>query len=131
MEKERLSGVLGLGMDLVEVRRFAGVIERQGEAFLNRVFTAGERAYCEAKQDPAPFFAARFAVKEAVAKAFGTGIGGKMGWLEIEVRHWETGAPRVELSGAAARLAQERGVEQVFVTISHTESMAGATVLLQ
>lgn len=118
-------------MDLVDVERFGRVMERQGEAFLKRVFTEGERVYCGTKGSPAPFFAARFAVKEAVSKAFGTGIGRQMGWLEIEVQRLESGAPVVKLSGGAARLAQERGVREILVTLSHTDGVAGATVLLQ
>lgn len=124
-------GVLGLGMDLVEVPRLAGVIERQGEAFLRRIFTDQERAYCSSKSEPTPFYAARFAAKEAVAKAFGTGIGREIGWLDIEVTHLETGAPVVGLHGAGAELARRRGVRRVLVSLTHTGSTAGATVLLQ
>lgn len=131
MEEARQRGVVGLGMDLVEVERFARVMERQGEAFLRRVFTEHEREYCDSKRDSAPFYAARFAVKEAVAKAFGTGIGERMSFLDIEVRHLDSGAPTVELRGPAAELARQRGVCGVLVTLSHTDTVVGATVLLQ
>lgn len=124
-------GVIGLGIDLVEIPRLAGVIERQGDAFLRRIFTEQERAYCSSKSEPAAFYAARFAAKEAVAKAFGTGIGREIGWLDIEVTHLETGAPMVRLHGAGVELARQRGVKSVLVSLTHTGSTAGATVLLQ
>ena len=123
--------VLGIGMDLVEVERIAKAIERQGERFLDRVYTAAERAYCETKRNSAPFFAVRFAAKEAVAKAFGTGIGGEIGLLDIEVGHHPTGAPLIRLHGNGAQLAERRGVVEVLVTLTHTEVTAGATVVLQ
>ena len=125
------AAILGLGMDLVEVSRIEGVLQRQGEAFLRRVFTPLERAYCETKARPAPFFAARFAAKEAAAKAFGTGIGEHIGWLDIEVVHESSGAPLLVFYGKGAALAARRGVGGVLVSLTHTESMAAATVLLQ
>jgi holo-[acyl-carrier protein] synthase len=124
-------GVLGIGVDLVEVHRFATVLARQGAAFLERVFTEGERGYCGAKMDPAPFYAARFAAKEAVSKAFGTGIGAALGWRDIEVYHIEGGAPAVRLHGKAEALAVERGVKRVWLSLSHTETMSIAQVVLE
>ncbi len=123
-------GVLGVGVDLVEVHRFAAVMARQGSAFVERVFTEGERTYCGQKVDPAPFYAARFAAKEAVSKAFGTGIGGTLSWKEIEVYHLEGGAPAVMLHGKAADFALERGVKRVWISLSHTDTMAIAQVVL-
>lgn len=131
MEMPSLRGVLGVGLDLVDVPRFAGTLERQGDAFLRRVFTAAEREYCEAKRFPVPHFAARFAAKEAVSKAFGTGIGAEIGWLDIEVFHGPKGAPGVRLLGRGAVLAQDRSVREVLLTLTHTEQQAGALVVLQ
>ncbi len=119
-----------MGVDLVEVLRLEAAIERQGEAFLRRVFTDGEREYCTAKAEPAVFYAARFAAKEAVAKAFGTGIGASIGWLDIEVVHDEAGAPQVRLLGKGTELAESRRVGRVLVSLTHTGGMAAASVVL-
>lgn len=124
-------GILGIGVDLVEVHRFAAVLARQGSAFVQRVFTEGERNYCGAKVVPAPFYAARFAAKEAVSKAFGTGIGSVLSWRDIEVYHLEGGAPAVRLHGKAEAFAVERGVKRVWLSLSHTETMAIAQVVLE
>lgn len=123
--------MLGVGLDLVEVPRFAGVIERHGEPFIQRIFTGHEQLYCNSKHSPAQFYAARFAAKEAIAKAFGTGIGAQLGWQDIEVRHTASGAPEIRLSGKGAELAAERGVCEILVSLTHTESMAAAQVFLQ
>jgi holo-[acyl-carrier protein] synthase len=131
MGEARPTGVVGLGLDLVEVARLGAVIGRQGERFLRRVFTEGEREYCSAKSEPAVFYAARFAAKEAVAKAFGTGIGAAIGWLDIEVVRDAAGAPGVCLVGKGAELAVSRGVNRVFLSLTHTGGMAAASVVLQ
>jgi holo-[acyl-carrier protein] synthase len=131
MGESRTTGVVGLGLDLVEVDRLGAAIERHGERFLRRVFTEGERDYCEAKSEPAVFYAARFAAKEAVAKAFGTGIGADIGWLDIEVVRNAFGAPAVHLAGKGAELAALRGVDRVLLSITHTRGMAAASVVLQ
>jgi holo-[acyl-carrier protein] synthase len=104
------NGVLGTGIDLVENERMQQVLRRWGGRFKNRVFLSGEQAYCETKAVPCRHYAGRFAVKEAVTKAFGTGIGTHIGWLDIEVvRSPRTGAPSVVLSGRAQALARKRG----------------------
>ena len=120
-----------MGLDLVEVERLGAVIGRQGERFLRRVFTEGEREYCSSKSEPAVFYAARFAAKEAVAKAFGTGIGAAIGWLDIEVVRNVAGAPEMRLSGKGAELAASRGVDRIFLSLTHTAGMAAASVVLQ
>lgn len=124
-------GVVGLGLDLVEVERLRAVIARQGDRFLRRVFTEGEREYCSAKSEPAVFYAARFAAKEAVSKAFGTGIGATIGWLDIEVLRNVSGAPEILLTGKGAELAESRGVVRVLLSLTHTGGMAAASVVLQ
>jgi holo-[acyl-carrier protein] synthase len=121
--------ILGLGIDLVEVARIEQSIERHGERFLRRVFTEGEIAYCAAMKAPAPFYAARFAAKEAVSKALGTGIGAECGWLEIEVRRKASGAPFVVLHGAAADTARRLGIATVLLSLSHTRHSAIAQAI--
>jgi holo-[acyl-carrier protein] synthase len=123
-------GVLGLGLDLVDVGRLEKVIARQGQVFLRRVFTSGEQEYCEAKAEPAVFYAARFAAKEAVAKAFGTGIGAALGWLDVEVLREASGAPQIRLLGKGAALARSRSVARVLLSLTHTGGMAAASVVL-
>jgi holo-[acyl-carrier protein] synthase len=121
--------ILGLGIDLVEVARIEQSIARHGDRFLHRVFTAGEIAYCSPMKTPAPFYAARFAAKEAVSKALGTGIGAACGWLEIEVRRKASGAPFVVLHGAAAETAQRLGIASVLLSLSHTGHSAIAQAI--
>jgi len=122
--------ILGTGIDLVENARIAASISKFGDRFLNRVFCEGEIAYCRKMRDPAPHYAARFAAKEAVSKAFGCGIGELIGFLEIEVVRAESGAPAILLHGGGRRLAEERRVHQIFLSLSHTEHYAVANVLL-
>lgn len=123
--------VLGIGIDLVEVSRFEDALQRQGDRFLNRIFTEGEQKYCGDKAQAAQFYAARFAAKEAVSKAFGTGIGAELGWLDIEVRHNAMGGPEVCLHGKGADLARTRGVREILVSLTHTASTAAASIILQ
>jgi len=131
MNVEGLNRVLGIGLDLVEIERFHEVIRRQGERFLQRVFTKAEQDYCSSKKTPAMFFAVRFAAKEAVAKAFRTGIGDELGWLDIEVTHDPNGAPFIRLLGKGVELAKQRGVTEVLVSLTHTSATAAASVILQ
>ncbi len=121
--------ILGLGVDIVETSRIKSAILRHGEAFLERVFTDEEIAYCSAMKDPHPFYAARFAAKEAVSKAFGTGLGSEMAFREIEVRRKESGEPFIVLSGTAAETAERLGIREVRVSLSHTEQYGVANAL--
>jgi holo-[acyl-carrier protein] synthase len=123
--------VLGIGVDLVENARIEHSVERFGERFLHRVFTTGEIAYSQSMKYPARHLAARFAAKEAVSKAFGTGIGKAMGWKDIDVRRKESGEPFVVLEGGAKKLAEERKVSKVSITLSHTEHHAMAMVVME
>jgi holo-[acyl-carrier protein] synthase len=122
--------VLGIGVDLVECARIERSLERFGEKFLHRVFTDGEVAYSMSMKFPARHLAARFAAKEAVSKAFGTGIGKAMGWRNIDVQKKPSGEPFLVFSGPAQKLATERGVTVAFVTLSHTEHHAIACIVL-
>ncbi|MEI7910468.1 MAG: holo-ACP synthase [Verrucomicrobiota bacterium] len=119
----------GIGIDVVEVARIAAAIERHGEAFVARLFTAAERAYCDTKKAPAIHYAARFAAKEAVAKALGTGIGAHAGWLELEITHLASGAPKLSLHGAAAAFANSHGIREVQISLTHTHAYAAANAV--
>lgn len=119
------------GIDLVENARIALALERSGEAFLRRTFTEAEVVYCRAHRDPVPRFAARFAAKEAVAKAFGTGIGHSAAFREIEVIHEATGAPAVKLHGSAAATAAAQGITLLSLSLTHTDHYAAAMVVVQ
>jgi holo-[acyl-carrier protein] synthase len=122
---------LGTGIDLVENDRMQALLGRWGGKFKDRVFLPSEQRYCEAKAFPWLHYAGRFAVKEAVSKAFGTGFGPNIGWLDIEVlRHQGTGAPSVRLRDKAQELAEGRGVGTVLVSLAHTRNYAVAQALL-
>src|SRR6266478_2471532 len=123
--------VIGIGVDLVEVARIQHSVERFGEKFLHRVFTDGEIEYSMSMKFPARQLAARFAAKEAVSKAFGTGIGKAMGWRNIDVRKKPSGEPYLVFSGPAQELAAKRGVASALITLSHTEHHAMASVVLE
>jgi holo-[acyl-carrier protein] synthase len=123
--------VLGIGVDLVENDRMQEMLDRWGPKFKEKVFLKKEQQYCETKAAPGHHYAARFAVKEAVSKAFGTGMGPHIGWLDIEVvRDPETGAPSVKLSKKARKLASARNAGDVLVSLSHTKNYAMAHALL-
>jgi holo-[acyl-carrier protein] synthase len=125
------AGVLGIGVDLVENDRMQEMVERWGSKFKNRVFLKKEREYCESKAAPSRHYAARFAVKEAVSKAFGTGMGPHISWRDIEVvKDATTGAPSVKLSKKGRKLASDRGAGGILVSLSHTKNYAMAHVLL-
>jgi holo-[acyl-carrier protein] synthase len=123
--------VLGVGVDIIETERIEHSLERFGERFLQRVFTDGEIAYCQSMKYPARHFAARFAAKEAVSKAFGTGIGKSMGWRDIDVRKKTSGEPFVVLDGGAKSLAADRNVRGVWISLSHTNHHAVAMIALE
>lgn len=118
--------LLGLGSDLVDVARVAGVRERQGERFLSRVFTDEERAYCDGMKYPDKHYAARFAAKEAVSKAFTTGIGAELGWKSISVYHGSRHEPLVRLDEKGEALLRQVGGTSVLLTLSHTDTAAMA-----
>ena len=127
---ENITQILGTGIDLVENARIEASIEKFGEHFLRRIFTDAEIAYCAPMRNATPHYAARFAAKEAVAKAFGCGIGESLGWLDMEVIRAESGAPSVLLHGAGRDLAAQRGATRIFLSLSHTENYSVASVTL-
>ena len=124
--------VVGLGTDITEVPRVARSIERFGDHFLQRVYTLGEIAYCLArKKSAAQSFAARFAAKEAGAKALGTGISRGVTWKEIEVVRAPGQAPQLRLSGRAAVRAQQLGVTHISLSLTHSADTALAIVIME
>ena len=123
--------VIGIGVDLVDCARIERSLDRFGEKFLRRVFTEGEIEYSMSMKFPARHLAARFAAKEAVSKAFGTGIGKAMGWRNIDIRKKKSGEPYLVFSGPAQELATKRGVTAALITLSHTDHHAMACVVLE
>src|SRR5271154_751972 len=123
--------VLGLGTDLIETKRVQESIDRFGERFLERVFTAGEITYCRRKKNAAESFAARFAAKEAGAKALGTGISRGVSWKDFEVKREAGGKPTLHLSGRAAELATKMGIQRVQLSLTHSRELAMAVVLVE
>lgn len=123
--------LVGTGIDVVEVERIAASIKRYGARFLERVFTPGEIAYCERKKNSAESFAARFAAKEAGAKALGTGIQHGIVWTDLEVRRSPGQRPTLHFSGRALEMAERLGVRQVSLSLTHSNTMAIAAVHLE
>ncbi|MGA9778511.1 MAG: holo-ACP synthase [Limisphaerales bacterium] len=123
--------ILGTGIDIIEVKRIAASYEKFGERFVNRILLPGEIAYCLLHKMPGPFLAARFAAKEAISKAFGTGIGAALGWQDMEIRRKESGEPFVVLHGKGEQLFASRGAKRLLVSLSHTTNYAAATAILE
>lgn len=121
--------IVGLGTDIVEVERISKMIERHGDSFVNRIFTPGEIAYCRQRKFSAEPFAGRWAAKEAVMKALGTGFIQGTHFQEIEVVTEESGRPRVVLHGSTADLAKQLGIGEILVTMSHCREYATATAI--
>lgn len=118
--------VVGIGTDIVEILRIAQMIERHADLFLQRVFTAHEIEYCSVRKSATQHYAGRWAAKEAVLKAIGTGWSGGIQWTDVEVRNAQGGQPRIELSGGALAACQELGIREVLISISHCRSHATA-----
>ena len=123
--------VLGLGTDLIEIERIQASMDRFGERFLERVFTEEEIAYCKRKKQPAESLAARFAAKEAGAKALGTGISRGVSWKEIEVTRNVGERPMLHFNGRAGELAEAMGVRRAQLTLSHSRQLAIAMVVVE
>ncbi len=123
--------VLGLGTDLIEIERVQQSLDRFGERFMRKVFTAGEVAYCQRKKHAAESFAARFAAKEAAAKALGTGISRGISWQEIEVQRQPGERPTLHLSGRAADRANAMGVHHFQLSLTHSRDVAMAVVIAE
>jgi holo-[acyl-carrier protein] synthase len=124
-----MSHIIGLGLDLTDIDRIADVIERYGDRFLHRIFTEGEIAYCARRRVPAIHFAGRFAAKEAAMKALGTGHSHGVLWRDIEVAR-RGGPPQLQWHGGAARRFAAIGGRSSLLTITHSDAIAAAEVLV-
>lgn len=122
--------VIGVGVDLTEIARIRSAHKKHGQNFLDKVFTADEQSLCLAKADPYPSLAARFAAKEAVSKAFGTGICEKFLLTSISVLGGNEGEPIVELDDKAKKLLEERGAKKILLSLTHTDQLAQAFAVL-
>jgi holo-[acyl-carrier protein] synthase len=121
--------IIGIGIDATDIPRIESAIERYGERFLGRIYTERERAYCSAKFDSMPSYAARFAAKEAAMKALGTGHTQGVAWRGIEVVRGG-GPPRLEFHGGALKRFQALGATRALLTITHSDTLAMAQVML-
>jgi holo-[acyl-carrier protein] synthase len=121
--------ITGIGTDIVEIGRIRGMMERHGHHFVERCFTAGEIDYARRHRDPSVRLAGRWAAKEAVVKVLGTGFIQGITFHDVEVVSLHTGQPTVKLSGEAARIAEEQGITEIKVTVSHSREYATATAI--
>lgn len=121
--------VIAIGLDLVDLDRIELALSRSGKSFAERVCTPGELEYCFARQNPVPSLAARFAAKEAVSKALGTGVGASCGLQDVEVVLSSSGAPNIVLHGAARRTADEMGIGGWSLSLTHSRTAAAAVAL--
>ena len=123
--------IVGTGIDIVECLRIAQMIERHGELFITRVYTDSEIEYCTTRKAATQHYAGRWAAKEAVLKALGTGWRRGIGWRDIEIRNDKNGAPTVKLRGGARDVMEAAGIQAMHVTISHCRSFAVAYVVAE
>ncbi|MBA2340464.1 MAG: holo-ACP synthase [Pyrinomonadaceae bacterium] len=125
--------IISIGIDIIEVSRVLKVLQRTPR-FIERVFTDGERAYCDARGSlkvAAKHYAARFAAKEAALKALGTGWRGGLSWQDVEILSKETGAPSINFHNVARELFRQSGANRAHLTLSHTSEHAIAQVILE
>ena len=123
--------ILGVGIDIIEVARIQASYEKFGERFVNRILLPKEIEYCLSHRVPAPFLAARFAAKEAISKAFGTGIGAQLGWQDMELGRKASGEPFVILHEKGRALLAQRHALTLWISLSHTQSHAAAVAVLE
>ena len=123
--------IIGMGVDIAEVDRIRGAIERHGEVFLRRLYTQRERDYCEQFRNKYERYAGRFAAKEAGMKALGTGWRRGVRWVDLEVVREASGRPTLALAGEAAKIAGRLGVKHIALSITHTENQALAQVIFE
>lgn len=121
--------VIAHGVDIVECHRIEDLLDKHRDRFLDRVLTPSERERADRLHSPIPHISGRFAAKEAILKVLGTGWRGGIAWTDIEITNDELGAPHVELSGMCARVAASKGIAQVVLSISHTDTIAMASAL--
>ena len=121
--------VIAHGIDLIACSRVKEIIARHGNRFIARVLTDRETEYVHSKRDPVPHIAGRFAAKEAILKALGTGWRGKVSWRDMEVTNDHNGQPSVTLTGECAQRAKKLGIDRILISISHTEEFAQASAI--
>lgn len=126
---ERRPMIVGLGTDIIEIHRIADMVERHGENFLNRIYTSDEVTYCQKRKESNQHLAGRWAVKEAVMKALGTGFVKGIHFRDIEVTSERSGKPILLLHGGARDRAEQLGIDQVLISISHCREYATATAI--
>ena len=124
------TNVWGVGIDQIEVSRIRDSLKKHGDHFLKKIFSPTEQKYCKEKADPAPCLAARFAAKEATAKAMGTGFGVEFGWLDVEVSNGPMGEPLLCFSEKGQSLLESKGGSRALVSLTHLDSVASAIVIL-
>src|SRR5690349_14981859 len=118
--------ILGLGIDIIEVARIEASYAKFGDRFVDRILHPGEIQYCLSHRAPGPFPAARFAAKEAISKAFGTGIGAQLGWHDVEVARRASGEPYVIFHAKGIELMAQRRATSLRISLSHTQTYATA-----
>jgi holo-[acyl-carrier protein] synthase len=123
--------IVGLGLDIAEIDRIEAAIKRHGAPFLERIYTAGEVAYCQKHKNKYERYAARFAAKEAAMKALGTGWSNGVRWRDIEVVRAASGKPSLKLEGKAGEVAAKLGVKNIALTITHSGNLALAEVIFE
>ena len=123
--------IVGIGTDIVECLRIARMIERHGELFLNRVYTPDEIEYCSSRKAATQHYAGRWAAKEAVLKAMGTGLAGGIVWQDMEIRNDSAGRPILALGGVAREKFEELGARRVMISISHCHTHATALAVAE
>lgn len=121
--------IFGIGIDVIEVERIDEAVGEFGDRFLTRIFTEGEREYCARQKRPAIHYAARWAAKEAISKAFGTGIGEELGWQDMDICRRPSGEPEVVLHGRGEAFAKENGILQVKISLTHAKLYAAANAV--
>jgi len=121
--------IVGLGTDIIEIVRIGQMIERHGELFLNRIYTEQEISYCQRRKESYQHFAGRWAAKEAVMKALGTGFIRGINWQDIEVVASQNGQPNIKTQGGAGEMAERLGIGEFLITISHCRAYATATAV--
>ena len=121
--------IIGIGTDITECLRIARMIERHGELFIDRVYTPEEIKYCQSRKQSTQHYAGRWAAKEAILKALGTGWRKGISWRDMEVRHEPGGKPVVAVRGGVKEVVEQLGIADIFVTISHCRSHATATAI--
>jgi holo-[acyl-carrier protein] synthase len=124
-------GIVGLGLDLAQIARFEAAYARRGDRMLDRLFTAGERAYCDRKKERMSSYAGRFAVKEAVMKVLGTGWTRGVRWRDIEVVRKPGAAPECVLHGVSSEIARKKGIARIHITITHDAGIAAAVAVAE